>query len=366
MSSKTRSTPAPLRLGKIADHLKLQLHGDPDRVVDSVSTLSCAGPRQISFLANPAYRDQLRASAAGAVILEPRFLADCVGNCSANRSANRLANRPVTALVAEDAYLAWARLLEWWHPPPAPRPGIHSSTVVAESAQVDRSAEIGPLCHIGEHVRIGPECIVGPGCLVSEGSVVGEGCRLTARVYLGPGCHLGRRVLIYPGAVIGADGFGLAMDGDQWRKVAQIGSVRIGDDCEIGANTTIDRGAIEDTELGCDVRVDNQVQIAHNVRIGDHSAIAGCVGIAGSTRIGRYCMIAGASGIGGHLEICDHVTITAMSTVLDSIDRPGRYGSAIPARPLRTWQKILVRLGRLGRPTRQTRGTTSDSGASGT
>ncbi len=349
MSSKTRSTSTPLRLGNIADHLGLQLHGDPGRVVDSVATLSRAGPRQISFLANPAYRVQLRGTAAAAVILQQRFLADC----------------PATALVADDAYLAWARLLDWLHPPSLPRPGIHASAVVAQSAQVDPSAEIGPFCRIGERVRIASDCIVGPGSLVSDDSALGDGCRLAARVYLGPGCRLGRRVLVHPGAVIGSDGFGLALDGGQWVKVAQIGSVRIGDDCEIGANTTIDRGAIDDTELGRDVRVDNQVQIAHNVRIGDHTAIAGCVGIAGSTRIGRYCMIAGACGIGGHLEICDHVIITAMSTVLDSIDRPGRYGSGIPARPLRAWQKILVRLGRLDRPGRQTPETTSGTGASG-
>ena len=168
-------------------------------------------------------------------------------------------------------------------------------------------------------------------------------------LFLGPGVAIGPRTLIHPGAVIGADGFGLAMDSGRWRKVPQLGSVRIGADCEIGANTTIDRGAIDDTVLGDDVRLDNQVQVAHNVVIGDHSAIAGCVGIAGSTRIGRYCMIAGASGIGGHLEICDHVVITAMSTVLDSIDTPGAYGSAVPARPLRSWQRTLVRLGQLDR-----------------
>jgi len=147
--------------------------------------------------------------------------------------------------------------------------------------------------------------------------------------------------------VIGADGFGLAMHEGRWQRLAQIGAVRIGDDCDIGANTTIDRGAVDDTVLGCDVRIDNQVQIAHNVEIGDHTAIAGCVGIAGSTRIGRYCMIAGASGIGGHLEICDRVVITAMSTVLDSINQPGQYGSGIPARPMRAWQRTLVRLKQL-------------------
>ncbi|MFU8877066.1 MAG: UDP-3-O-(3-hydroxymyristoyl)glucosamine N-acyltransferase [Wenzhouxiangellaceae bacterium] len=333
MSGEFSPPSLPISLGQVAARLGLELHGDPERTVDSVATLGSARPEQVSFLANPSYRDQLRATSAGAVIVPARVLGDC----------------PTAALVAEDPYLAWARLLDWLHPPRPVRPGIDRSSVVAESARIDAGCEIGPLCRIGERVKIAAGCVIGPGTVIDDDVMLERDCRLVARVYLGPGCRLGRRVLVHPGAVIGSDGFGLAMDGGHWRKVPQIGAVRIGDDCEIGANTTIDRGAVDDTELGCDVRLDNQVQIAHNVRIGDHTAIAGCVGIAGSTRIGRYCMIAGASGIGGHLEICDHVIITAMSTVLDSIDSPGRYGSGIPARPLRAWQRILVRLGRLDR-----------------
>ncbi|MFN2334069.1 MAG: UDP-3-O-(3-hydroxymyristoyl)glucosamine N-acyltransferase [Wenzhouxiangellaceae bacterium] len=331
MSLSGIGKPEPLKLGVLADRLGLILHGDPDICIESAATLRDARPGQISFLANPAYADALTRTAASAVIVSDSARQRC--RCA--------------ALVAEHPYAAWARLLECLYPQLPVRPGIAVNASVDESARIDAAAEIGPLCRIGADVRIGAGVVVGPGCVVGDGVSIGRDCRLGGNVVVGGGACLGERVLIHPGAVIGADGFGMAMLDGRWLKVAQIGSVRIGDDCEIGANTTIDRGAIGDTVLGRDVRIDNQVQIAHNVQIGDHSAIAGCVGIAGSTRIGRYCMIAGASGIGGHLEICDHVVITAMSTVLDSIREPGHYGSAIPARPLRAWQRILVRLSRI-------------------
>ncbi|MEX0914573.1 MAG: UDP-3-O-(3-hydroxymyristoyl)glucosamine N-acyltransferase, partial [Wenzhouxiangellaceae bacterium] len=295
--------------------------------------LGAAEPGQISFLANPAYRPQLNSTRASAVVVP----AGAVDQC------------PCAALVGDDPYAAWARVLELLHPAPAVRAGIDASARIDPAAEVDPTAEIGPLCHIAAGAQIGPGSVIGPGCVIGEGAAIGAHSRLVGKAFIAGGCHLGKRVLVHPGVVIGADGFGLAMHQGHWIKVPQLGAVRIGDDSEIGANTTIDRGAIEDTVLGCDVRLDNQVQIAHNVVIGDHTAIAGCVGIAGSTRIGKYCMIAGACGIGGHLEICDHVVITAMSTVLDSIAEPGHYGSGIPARPLRAWQRILVRLGQLDR-----------------
>jgi len=323
----------PASTGELADFLGARLIGDPSVTVSSVATLSTAGPEQISFLANPAYRDALNASTAAAVIVSGDAAAACPG----------------AALVVDDPYAAWARLLECLAPPATATPGIHPSAVVDDSAHIDAAAEVAARAVIGPGVRVAAGAVVGPGCVVDHGVEIGADARLVANVYVGAGARLGERVLVHPGAVIGADGFGLAMSDGHWRKVAQIGSVEIGADCEIGANTTIDRGAIDDTVLGLDVRVDNQVQIAHNVRIGDHTAIAGCVGIAGSTTIGRYCMIAGASGIGGHLEICDHVVITAMSAVLDSIHEPGQYGSGVPARRLRTWQRILVRLSQLER-----------------
>jgi len=318
-------------LKALADRFGLTLRGDPDHRVGSLATLSAAGPEDVTFLANPAYTGQLADCQAGVVI---------IGEALAERW-------PGNALVSDNPYASWAKVAAFMHPPPPAAPGIHPSAVVADDAEIDSTASIGPHVSIGAGTRIGRNVIVGPGCVLGDQVTVGDDSRLVARAYIGENCRLDARVLIHPGVVIGADGFGLAMDAGHWIKVPQLGAVIIGDDCEIGANTTIDRGAIEDTELAEDVRLDNQVQIAHNVRIGAHTAIAGCVGIAGSTRIGRYCMIAGACGIGGHLSICDKVIVTAMSTVLDSITEPGEYGSGIPARPHARWKRILVRLGQL-------------------
>jgi len=333
MSPNTRFESGPVRLDTLARQFDLELRGDPGVEIDAVATLEAAGEHDLAFLANPAYRKRLAQSRAGAVIVAERDAAAVPG----------------AALVAADPYAAWAALLNDRFPPRAPRPGVDPSAQLAESACVDAGAEIGALCRIADEAVVESGAVLGPGCIVERGARIGAGARLAGRVYVGEGCMLGRRVLVHAGAVIGADGFGLAMRDGCWQRLPQLGCVRIGDDSDIGANTTIDRGALGDTVLGVDVRVDNQVQIGHNVEIGDHTAIAGCVGIAGSTRVGRYCLIAGASGIAGHLEICDSVTITAMSTVLDSIDRPGAYGSAIPARPLRSWQRTLVRLTQLDR-----------------
>lgn len=318
-------------LKALADRFGLTLRGDPDHRVGSLATLTAAGPGDVSFLANPSYVRHLADCRAGAVIIGPALADRWSGN----------------ALVSDNPYASWAKIAAYLHPPPTAEPGTHPSAVVAEGAEIDPTASIGPHASIGAGSRIGRNVSIGPGCVLADDVVVGDDSRLVARTYVGPGCRLGQRVLVHPGVVIGADGFGLAMDAGHWIKVPQLGAVVIGDDCEIGANTTIDRGAIENTELAEDVRLDNQVQIAHNVRIGAHTAVAGCVGIAGSTRIGRYCMIAGACGIGGHLTICDKVIVTAMSTVLDSITEPGEYGSGIPARPHARWKRILVRLGQL-------------------
>lgn len=320
-----------ITLKALAEKFDLELAGDPDHVITSLATLSAAGPQDLAFLANPAYARELPECRAGAIVLDENMRERWHGH----------------ALVSADPYVSWAKIADFLHPQPRPQAGRHPGAVVADSARVHASASIGPHVSIGAGAVIGKNVVVGPGCVIEDNVTIGDHARLVARVYIGPGCELGKRVLVHPGVVIGADGFGLAMDRGRWIKVPQMGAVIIGDDCEIGANSTIDRGAIEDTVLGADVRIDNQVQIAHNVHIGDHTAIAGCVGIAGSTRIGKYCMIAGACGIGGHLDICDHVVITAMSTVLDSIDRPGQYGSGIPARPHAGWKRILVRLGQL-------------------
>jgi UDP-3-O-[3-hydroxymyristoyl] glucosamine N-acyltransferase len=339
MSGPAPNPSPPVRLDDLAERLGVELHGDPAIEVRSASTLAAAGPDQIAFLANPRYRPHLSATRAAAVIVAPDDRALCPG----------------AALVTAEPYAAWCRLLGLWHPPPPARPGVAVTAVIDPAARIDPGAEIGPNTTIGAGATIAAGAIVGPGCVIEADVRIGAHSRLVANVYIGQGCTLGERVLVHPGVVIGADGFGLAMQDGRWQRLPQIGAVRIGDDCDIGANTTIDRGAVEDTVLGRDVRIDNQVQIAHNVEIGDHTAIAGCVGIAGSTRIGRYCMIAGASGIAGHLEICDRVVITAMSTVLESITEPGQYGSGIPALPMRSWQRTLVRLKQLDRLFRQHR-----------
>ncbi|QKK03960.1 MAG: UDP-3-O-(3-hydroxymyristoyl)glucosamine N-acyltransferase [Pseudomonadota bacterium] len=320
-----------MTLKELAERVSLSWRGDPDHRIGGLATISSAGPDDISFLANPAYAGELGNCRAGAIV---------IGKDMAERW-------PGNAVLADNPYAAWARIAGLLHPSSRPDAGIHPSAAIDPQADVDPGAAIGPLTSVAAGCRIGAGAVIGPGCAIEAGVVIGADTTLVGRCYIGRDCRLGQRVLVHPGAVIGADGFGLAMDAGRWIKVPQIGRVVIGDDCEIGANTTIDRGAIDDTVLEDDVRLDNQVQVAHNVQIGAHTAIAGCVGIAGSTRIGRYCMIAGACGIGGHLTICDHVIVTAMSTVLDSIDRPGEYGSGIPARPHARWKRILVRLGQL-------------------
>jgi len=321
-------------LADLADRFGLQLEGDPGHELSAVGTLEGAGPADLSFLSNSAYRSQLAGTRAGAVILAAGDLADC----------------PVNALVAKDPYLAYARAAALFDQRPAPAAGIHPSAVIADSAQLGQGVHIGAQAVIGEDCEIGAGALVGPGCVMGPGARIGPGSRLVANVTLMDGVQLGARVIVHPGAVIGADGFGIAFGGSGWEKVPQLGRVIIGDDCEIGANTTIDRGAIENTVLEEDVRVDNLVQIGHNVRIGAHTAIAGCCGISGSARIGRYCLLGGSAGVAGHVEIADRVTIAARGTVMKSITEPGTtWSSLIPARPLREMQRTLARLNRLER-----------------
>lgn len=321
-------TPA-IKLGDIAARFGLELRGDGSRLIEGVATLANAEPGQLGFLANPRYRGHLASTRAGAVVI-------AAGDLDAAAPGTGL-------LVAANPYLAFARIAGLFEQHAAAAPGIHASAVVAASAKVAASASIGPHCVIeansviGDGVELGAHGHVGPDC------VIGADCRLAARVTLVGRVRLGRRVLIHSGAVLGADGFGLAFDGDHWIKVPQLGGVRIGDDCEIGANTTIDRGALEDTELDIDVRLDNQIQIAHNVFIGAHTAIAGCAAVAGSTRIGRHCLIGGGAGIIGHLTIADRVTITAMSLVTHSIRESGEYSSGTPIQESRLWRRNAAR-----------------------
>lgn len=316
---------------ELAERFALALHGEGTARVDSVATLAKAGAGQLAFLSNPRYRPQLADSAASVVVMRA---ADAEGYAG-------------TALIAPDPYVAFAKIAALFDPPAAVQPGIHASAVVDPSADIDPDAQIGPFVAIGARSRVHAGAIVGPGCVIGEDCEIGAGCELVARITLVRRVRLGKRVLVHPGAVLGADGFGLAMDQGRWIKVPQQGGVVVGDDCEIGANTTIDRGAIEDTVLEEDVRLDNQIQIGHNVRIGAHTAMAGCSAVAGSAVIGRYCLIGGAAGVLGHLEICDRVMITAMSLVTNSIREPGEYSSGTPLMNNRDWRKSAARFKQL-------------------
>lgn len=321
----------PHRLSEIAARFDLALEGD-DAPVEGVGTLHSASATQISFLANPAYRSELPKTRAAAVILKR----DDADGC------------PTARLVADDPYLAFARVASLFAPPRDVPAGVHPSASVDDTARLGSGVAVGPRAVIGARCEIGGGSAIGPGTVVEADSRLGQDCRLYANVTIGHGVRLGDRVIVHPGAVIGADGFGIAFAGDHWEKVPQVGGVVIGDDCEIGANTTIDRGAIEDTVLEEDVRVDNLVQIAHNVHIGAHTAIAAMAGIAGSARIGRYCLLAAGCGVTGHVKIADRVTVGARSPVFESIEEPGSTWSAvIPAQPLREWKRNLSSLRRL-------------------
>ncbi len=328
------------RAADLAERFALRLHGDGAVILDGVATLANAGPGKLAFLANPRYRAQLAQTRAGAVVMRA---ADAEGYAG-------------TALLADDPYAAFARLAAQFETRPVPEPGMHPSAVVAADAFVDPSAQVGPFVSIGARSRIEAGATIGPGCVIGEDCVVGEGCELVARVTLVKRVRLGKRVLAHPGAVLGADGFGLAMDAGRWLKVPQLGGVVVGDDCEIGANTSIDRGALEDTVLEEDVRLDNQIQVGHNARIGAHTALAGCAAVAGSARIGRYCLIGGGAGVLGHLEVCDRVVVTAMSLVTHSIREPGEYSSGTPLMDNRDWRKSAARFKQLDKLFRGLRG----------
>jgi UDP-3-O-[3-hydroxymyristoyl] glucosamine N-acyltransferase len=307
------------------------LYGEPDLRVSRVATLTHAEPGALSFLANPRYRRQMESTRATAVVLGPENAAGC----------------PVAALIDPNPYLAYARVAALLHPAHEAAPGIHPSAVVSESAHIAASASVAPLALIEDGAHIGERVLVGPGCIVQRGARVGADSRLIARVNLYPGVQIGQRCILHAGAVVGADGFGFAASAGTWIKVPQVGGVRIGDDVEIGANTTIDRGAIEDTVVEDGVKLDNQIQVGHNVTIGAHTAVAGCVGISGSTTIGQRCMIGGGVGIAGHLTIADDVVVTGCSLVSASIKQAGSYSSGMPAVETRLWRRMVAHLRRL-------------------
>lgn len=318
-------------LGELAEQLGATLRGDAAQRVTGLATLQDAGPQQLSFLANAQYRKYLASTRAGAVLITPKDAEDYSG----------------TALLVANPYLAYARISHLFETRPKAVGGIHPSAVVDPSAKIDPTASIGAQVVIEADVWIGADVVIGAQSFVGARSRVGAGGRLASRVTL---CHdvcIGERVVIQPGAVIGGEGFGFANEKGNWEKIAQLGGVRIGDDVEIGANTTIDRGALSDTLIGNGVKLDNQIMIAHNVQIGENTAIAGCAGISGSTRIGRNCMLAGGVGLVGHIEICDNVFITGMTMVTRSITEPGSYSSGTAMQPAGEWRKSAARIRQL-------------------
>ena len=321
----------PARLADLAVRFGCELRGDPDTVVDRVAPLQDAGPGAVSFLANPQYRRHLPSTRATAVVLDAATAAQC----------------PVAALVTANPYATYARIAQLLYPQPAVVGGRHPSAVVEPGAEVDPTACIGPNAYVANGVRVGRRASVGAGSVLLERVQVGDDTRLFARVTLCAGTIVGERCVLQPGSVIGGDGFGHAPDRDGYVKVPQVGAVVIGNDVEIGSNSTIDRGAIGDTVIEDGVKIDNLVQIGHNVRVGAHTVIAACVGVSGSTTIGKRCMLGGMVGLAGHLTICDDVALTGRTAVFKSIDRPGVYSGSLWADEAQHFRRNVARFNRL-------------------
>jgi len=323
------------RLGDLVAALGGDLIGDPALTVDAIAPLDRAGPSEITFLAQARFLPQLVLTRAACVVVGPDHRQP-----AAERGA---------AIITADPYLYFARLTQWWAGRTRPRPaaGIHPSAVIEPGAQVHASAVVGAMAFIGAGAVIGAQATVSAQAFVGAGAVVGEGTWLGPRVVFERGCRIGQRGVIQAGAVVGGDGFGFAPDQGHWVKIEQLGAVRIGDDVEIGANTCVDRGALDDTVIDDGVKLDNLIQIGHNCHIGAHTAMAGCTGVAGSTRIGRHCTAGGSAMILGHLEIADHVHISAATVVSRSIRKPGHYSGFFPIDDNAAWEKNAATLKQL-------------------
>lgn len=315
-------------LAELARRFQGKVRGNPDVTVERVATLETAGPHDISYVSDRKYLALLEKTSAGAVIL-------------AEADASHFAG---TALIVDNPHLCFARVASLLYPPPKFKPGMHVTSVVSPTARVAKSAWIGPHSVVENDVVIDEDAFIGPGCFVGANVTVGARTRLVAHVAINDRSAIGEDCQLHPGVVIGSDGFGYAKDDSQWHKVPQLGRVVIGNRVEIGANTTIDRGALKDTIIGDGVKLDNQIQIAHNVQIGEHTAIAACVGIAGSTVIGKRCTLGGQAGVIGHLVIADDVHITAGSLVTSSISQAGIYSASLKAEPVAKWRRNAARL----------------------
>ena len=325
-----------VRVADLSALLAGELVGSPEHRVRRVGTLRDADEHTVAFLAHPRYETQLEHTRAGCVILAPRL----------RHRTQHLAS----AILCEDPYLAYARLTQWWvrtHRDGETNRGIHPSAVIDPSARIDESAEVQALAVIGPGVEVGAGARVGPQVVLEAGSTLGEDSMLAARVVIGRDCTVGARCLLHPGVVVGADGFGFAPHQGRWEKIEQLGAVQIGDDVEIGANTCIDRGALDDTVIEQGVKLDNLIQVGHNVRIGAHTAMAGCVGIAGSAHIGAHCTVGGGAIILGHLTVVDHVHVSAATVVTRSILKPGQYSGVYPFDENAAWEKNAATLRQL-------------------
>jgi len=322
----------PISLGELATSQGCELIGDPDATVSQVASLQDASPESLSFLASSSYISHLPATKAAAVVLRAESASAC----------------PVAAFISDNPYATYARMAALVCPEPLFAPGVHATAVVADSATIADSAHIAAAAVIGERTVIGEHTVVGPGTVIGPDCDIGENCRLVANVTLVQDVRIGARGIFHPRVVIGADGFGNAMTPDGWVKVPQLGGVRVGNDVEIGANTTVDRGAIGDTVIEDGVRIDNLCMIGHNVRVGEHTAMAATTAIAGSTVIGKRCLFAGRSGAVGHINICDDVTVAGQSFISKDVTEPGIYAASFPADKARSWAKQLARFRRLG------------------
>ncbi len=331
------TTALAIPLGKIADHIGAELHGDSECIINGLAALHSAESGHVSFLSSRRYYRYLKHTKASAVIIVRKDLDKC----------------PVSALVVDDPYLAYVDVINLFHPKPEIISGIHPSAAISPSAKIDSSVFIGANVVIEDNVVIESGTFIDSGCVIKPNVTIASNTYLYPNVVLCDSASIGNRVILHPGVIIGSDGFGIVKNKNLWTKIPQIGTVVIGDDVEIGANTTIDRGALGNTVIEQDVKIDNQVQVAHNVHIGAHTAIAGCAGIAGSTIIGKHCTIGGASTINGHLEIVDNVTIGGNSAVANSIKLAGVYSSAIPVTEAKLWRKIIVRIKNLDRLSRK-------------
>lgn len=312
MTHSTKQYP----LSELISGLDVTLKGDPNCIIRSVAILQQAQTGQISFLTNPLYRKYLADTQASAVILSEADAAEA---------------KPETNLIiTRNPHFVYAKIATFFDNAPIVQKGvIHPSMIQGSGCQIDPTATIGANCILGNDVQIGAHVVIGANSVIEDACQIGEGSQLDARVTLHHHVKIGKRCRLASGAVVGSEGFGFANQKGSWHKVPQLGSVNIGDDVDVGANTTIDRGAIDDTIIGNGVKLDNLIQIGHNVQIGDHTIIAGCAAIAGSTIIGKHCMIGGATCFAGHITICDQVIITGMSAVTKSIREPGMYSSGI-------------------------------------